>query len=76
MTQMSEGQEEPCATPSLLDGYRVPREDMDPTWCVWCCHSHASGEVCGAEYVYVLAIGRDFCGCDADHHPQLQAIRP
>lgn len=54
----------------LNDSHRVPREDMDTSWCVYCCHSHPSGQICGAPYIFVPAIGRDTCGCDADHHPE------
>lgn len=53
------------------DFYNVPREDVDSTWCVYCCHSHPSGERCGAPYMYVEGIGHDECGCDADHHPDI-----
>ncbi len=48
---------------------RVDREEMDSAWCVYCCHSHPSGERCGGHMQYVLGIGYDECGCDADHHP-------
>jgi hypothetical protein len=52
-------------------GYHVPREDMDSSWCVYCCHSHRSGEYCGASYAHSgnALLDNDRCGCDADHHP-------